>query len=134
VIPHDFSGNSAEDGGAIYNTQAGYPMDLTDVSISGNHASAYGAGIYDQGTVDAVNTKITRNSAATGGGIYDDSGSVDDPAVTTLTNSSVLSNEPDNCEPANSIAGCRRWLILGWLSRRWRAPRAACGSGRWSPR
>ena len=102
-----FSGNSAEDGGAIYNQDfSDYPLELGG-TISGNHASAYGGGVYNQGTVDAVNTEITRNSAATGGGgIYDHTVNLAYPAVTTLTNSSVLDNMPDNCEPANSITGC----------------------------
>jgi predicted outer membrane repeat protein len=96
-------GNDASaDGGGIYNdTEDG--MNFTSSEISGNHAGAYGGGIDNNaGQVAATSTQIVRNTAATGGGgIYDDGA-----ATATLTSSSVLDNKPDNCEPANSIAGC----------------------------
>jgi predicted outer membrane repeat protein len=124
-----FQRNSARDGGGVYNGSFG-SIDLTGSTISGNHASAdgggiytepetfvsfehstiagdfagaYGGGIYDNaGQVAATSTQIVRNTAATGGGgIYDYGG-----ATATLTSSPVLSNKPDNCEPADSIAGC----------------------------
>jgi len=99
----DFRGNSAADGGGIYNATAGLTMNLTNVRISGNHVSASGGGVYNLGLVDAVNTRITGNSASTGGGGIYDSGIY---AAVTLTNSPVLHNRPDNCEPAGSITGC----------------------------
>jgi hypothetical protein len=47
-------------------------------------------------------TRVLRNTAArAGGGIYDDTG-----ATVTLAASSVLRNQPDNCEPLGSILGC----------------------------
>ncbi len=92
TVGGDFSGNTAEEGGAIYNTVNFLPMNLGDVSISDNHASAYGGGLYNQGTVDALNAGITHNSAATGGGgIYDDG----PYATVSLTTSTVLNNKPD---------------------------------------
>jgi len=101
VADTDIRGNSAGDGGGIYNTTQG--MDLTNVKISGNYAGAYGGGIYNLGSVGAVNTRIIRNRAATGGGgIYDSTSA----AAAFLTNSPVLYNKPDNCEPAGSITGC----------------------------
>jgi len=107
VSATDFTGNSANDGGAIGNFGL-VSTDLTDVTISGNHASMYGGGIYNVTYVDALNTQITRNSAGSGGGgIYDDA-SIDGQNFTTptLTNSPVLDNKPDNCEPLGSIPGC----------------------------
>jgi predicted outer membrane repeat protein len=124
-----FQRNSARDGGGVYNGTLG-SIDLTGSTITGNHAStdgggiytdpqtyvsfehstiagnfagAHGGGIYDNaGQAAAASTQIVRNTAATGGGgIYDYGG-----ATATLTGSSVLNNKPDNCEPANSIAGC----------------------------
>jgi hypothetical protein len=107
----DFQGNSAADGGGIYDSLAQVTMDLTNVRISGNHVSASGGGVYNTGAVDAVNTRIVRNSAAAGGGIFDTAavsgGNFPIPAATfTLTTSQVLRNRPDNCEPAGSITGC----------------------------
>ncbi len=102
----DFTGDSATDGGAISNFGL-FPIDLTGVTISGNRASADGGGIYNVTYFDAVNTEITRNIAVSGGGIYDDA-SIDgeDFDTPTLTNSPVLDNKPDNCEPLGSIPGC----------------------------
>jgi hypothetical protein len=104
VASTDFTGNSATDGGAIGNIgETG--LDLTDVAISGNHARAYGAGIYNESYFDAVGTQITGNDAVSGGGgIYN----VEDEDFTTptLMNSSVVDNKPDNCEPLGSIPGC----------------------------
>jgi predicted outer membrane repeat protein len=99
----EFVGNSAAEGGAIANT--GF-LELTGVIISGNHASEYGAGIYNVSYFVATNTLITRNAAVWGGGgIYND---VDDEnySTPTLTSSSVLNNNPDNCDPLGSLPGC----------------------------
>jgi predicted outer membrane repeat protein len=104
VAATDFTGNSSTDGGAIGNVgESG--LDLTDVTISGNHASAYGGGIYNEAEFDAVSTQITRNSAVSGGGgVYNTDDSVG--FTPTLTNSSVVDNQPDNCEPIGSVPGC----------------------------
>jgi hypothetical protein len=51
--------------------------------------------------VTASETPIVHNTAAAGGGIYDSAG-----GTVTLTNSPVLYNKPDNCEPPGSITGC----------------------------
>jgi predicted outer membrane repeat protein len=106
VATTTFYENSASDGGAIYNTLAFIGLDLTDVIISGNRASALGGGIYNLGSVDAAGSQIFGNSAVSGGGggIYDDDSQF--AGTTTLTTSVVRKNEPDNCEPAGSINGC----------------------------
>lgn len=101
----EFTGNSATDGGAVANLGQGMGTYLTDVTISGNHASEYGAGIYNGTDLYAVRSQITRNNAGSGGGgIYD----VNDEygSTATLTNSPVVDNKPDNCEPLGSIPGC----------------------------
>lgn len=97
-----FQGNSARDGGGIYSGPLG-SIDFTGSTISGNFAGAYGGGVYNQSYMSAAYTGIVGNTAATaGGGIYDDGS----PATATLTNSPVLVNKPDNCEPPGSITGC----------------------------
>jgi predicted outer membrane repeat protein len=104
VAAVDFTGNSATDGGAIGNLgETG--LELTDVAISGNYATAYGGGIYNTSEFAAVSTQITRNSAVSGGGgVYNVED--EDYFTPTLTNSSVVDNKPDNCEPLGSIPGC----------------------------
>lgn len=101
------SGNQASaSGGGIYNIgdhrgQVG-SVTLTASEIIRNDAGAHGGGIYNNaGQVAAAATRIIRNTAAGGGGIGDNG-----TATVTLTNSAVLENRPDNCEPAASIAGC----------------------------
>jgi len=95
------------DGGGIYNNQAGNgygTVNLETSKVSRNNAGADGGAIYTLGslaTVTASGTQIVNNTAASGGGIYDSSG-----GTVTLTNSPVLYNKPDNCEPPGAITGC----------------------------
>src|SRR5208337_2664785 len=62
------SGNSATDGGGIYNYGT---VTLTNDTLSGNSATD-GGGIYNDGTVTLTNVTISGNSATYGGGIYND--------------------------------------------------------------
>lgn len=115
----DFTGstlcdNSASsDGGGIYDNggprgPGDYAVNLGTSTVSTNTAGAQGGGIYNagnaaEGDVTATSSKIVHNTAAGGGGIYD----VPSPYTTvTLTNSPVLYNKVDNCEPLGSITGC----------------------------
>jgi len=107
----DIQGNSAADGGGVYNPDFA-EVAFTDSRISGNSASAYGGGIYNAGggsypaTASFTGSVISGNNAGSaGGGIYGETGT-----TTTLANSSVLRNVPDNCDPPGSIAGCTGWL------------------------
>jgi hypothetical protein len=77
-------------------------VSFTDSTISGNSAGGRGGGVYNQGSLGASRTQITGNRAAAGGGVYDDGTG----ATVTLTGSPPAGNEPDNCEPLNSITGC----------------------------
>lgn len=81
-----------------------YPsMSFTGNTISRNSAGGRGGGVYNQGSLDATRTQIIGNRAASGGGgIYDDGAE----AKVTLTDSPPAGNEPDNCEPLNSITDC----------------------------
>ncbi len=62
-------GNSAADGGGIY---SGYvSLDLSDSTLSGNAASNFGGGVFQQsGTASVLNSTVTENTAAKGGGLY----------------------------------------------------------------
>jgi hypothetical protein len=86
-------------GGGI--TNLGGTVSAVSSSITGNTAVA-GGGIYtDNGAVSLITSAVTGNSAGiTGGGIYVNSG-----RVTTLV-STVSGNTPDNCAPSGSVPGC----------------------------
>ena len=72
-------GNSARDGGGIYNEeiQNQWIEPLTNDEITGNYASADGGGIYNlgptlpSGSLNLTHTRISSNHAGSlGGGIY----------------------------------------------------------------
>ena len=123
-----FAGNftgqsSATYGGGIYNESDS--MDIGDVTFTGN-SSAHGGGFYNETGATLTGTTFTKNRAGYGGGIYnDDDLTVADSRIATntatiggggiyndvdlditLTNTSAVSNHPDNCEPLNTITGC----------------------------
>jgi hypothetical protein len=52
------------------------------------------------GDLTLRHTQVMHNSAAHGGGIFNNGGSV------TLSHTHVTHNHVDNCEPTNTIAGC----------------------------
>ena len=99
--------NTAADGAGLYATAE--KLSLGHVTMTGNQASGYGGGIYNdwassgsQSSHTADDSQISGNSAGSGGGgVYDViSGSF------VLTSSRVLGNSPDNCEPVASVSGC----------------------------
>ncbi len=123
-----FTGNSAEYGGAIYNTGT---ATVNGATFSENTASEYGGAIYNAGTAMTVSHAIiSKNTAEYGGGIYNDAaehtltldtdqitantaehagggGGVDNVAGTVnVTGGLISGNDPENCVPLNSIAGC----------------------------
>jgi CSLREA domain-containing protein len=74
-----FSGNSARDGGGMYNFD-GCTSTLTDVTFSGNVAVYGGGGMYNSsGTSTLTNVTFSGNSAGGGGGMFDG-------GTSTLTN------------------------------------------------
>jgi len=100
-------GNSASDGAGLYGSAE--QMSLIRVTVSDNHASGYGGGVYNDWSGQASpsshaadDSQIVGNRAgAGGGGIYD--------AVNgtfALRNTRVRGNVPDDCEPAASVTGC----------------------------
>lgn len=124
-----FTGNSAEYGGAFYNTGS---ATVSGATFSQNDASEDGGAIYNAGTAMTVSHSIlSRNTAdEDGGGIYNDApthtltldtdqitsntaegtdggGGIDNDAGTVTVSGGLISgNNPENCEPLNSIAGC----------------------------
>jgi hypothetical protein len=52
------------------------------------------------GALTLNHSQVIGNTAAHGGGIFNNGGSV------TLSATSVTGNTPDNCEPSGAISGC----------------------------
>lgn len=103
-------------GGGILNAEGPpgtTPASLTIVNsrIDHNTAGGDGGGIangvplpgpmpFPGGDLTLRHTQVMHNSAAHGGGIFNNGGSV------TLSHTHVTHNHVDNCEPTNTIAGC----------------------------
>jgi hypothetical protein len=85
TISDNFANGSTSEGGGMYNTHSSSPV-LTDVTISGNSASA-GGGMYNGYSSSPVLTNVTisGNSASTswGGGMYNYNSS--SPVLTNVT-------------------------------------------------
>ncbi|MER6997838.1 hypothetical protein [Streptomyces sp. NPDC000410] len=98
------AGSSAV-GGAINNSVGG-TLRTVRTHIRGNTATtsgggtARGGGLFNGGTSLLQWSKVTKNKAGDGGGIYEDSGTV------TLTSTTVTDNDPNNCSPSGSVPGC----------------------------
>ncbi|MER6255904.1 right-handed parallel beta-helix repeat-containing protein [Streptomyces sp. NPDC001584] len=94
-------GNRAfQQGGGIYNDRA--PMDISSTTIADNRAGQTGGGIANDGTTTLTDTKVRRNIALNGGGVWQgpSGGSL------TLVRSRIVENTPNNCRPVGAIPGC----------------------------
>ncbi|MGZ4308033.1 MAG: hypothetical protein ACXVRZ_02960 [Gaiellaceae bacterium] len=106
----------AGSGGGILNAE-GPPgttpavLTLDHSKVNDNSAGGYGGGIANGvplpgpmplvgGDVTLKHSQVTHNTAAHGGGIFNNGGTV------TLEDTKVTGNHVDNCEPTNTIAGC----------------------------
>lgn len=87
-------------------------LTINNSQVSNNRAGGVGGGIANGvplggpmpligGPVTLNHSQVTGNTAAThGGGVFNFGGTV------TLQKTSIADNNPDNCEPAGTIAGC----------------------------
>lgn len=90
---------TAGSGGGIYNILDSET--LRDTLISGNTATDGGGGINNNaGTTTVYDSAVIGNTGSTGGGIYTFSG------IVLLTDSIVIANTPDNCDPPGAVTGC----------------------------
>ena len=102
-----FTGNSATRGGAMEND---WQATVTDTAFRRNKASADGGAIYQvnlfgDGTLGINGGRITGNTAGgDGGGIYNAGPHAGTASISPST--TVRDNQPDNCAPLGSVAGC----------------------------
>ena len=122
--PTDASGDPGNGGGIAninFDLVLGVPnpppsgvLTITASQVNGNTASGLGGGIADvgintdgtptapAGTLVVKLSVVTRNTAGQdGGGLYTSAGS-----PVTLKASLIVKNQPDNCVPLGSVAGC----------------------------
>jgi hypothetical protein len=93
------SANTAEHGGGIATEGTGTSR-VIQSTIDHNFAANGGGGIENFGVISLDRTLVVRNRAGSGGGIRQNGGTV------TVRRSIIRANAPDNCAPANSVAGC----------------------------
>jgi predicted outer membrane repeat protein len=90
--------SNAGDGGGIFSEG---DLTITGSRISMSTASGQGGGVYNFGKGILNHSHVLLNSAENGGGgIFNEGGTV------TLNATTVTLNQPDNCEPLGTIAGC----------------------------
>jgi hypothetical protein len=82
-------------------------LTLNNSQVDNNRAGGNGGGISNGlpmalagGALTLNHSVVTGNTAAHGGGIFNNGGTV------TLSATSITGNNPDNCEPTGTIAGC----------------------------
>ena len=85
------AGNSALDGGGVYNDASGMAT-LTGVTLAGNSASSSGGGVWNIGTATLTNVTLTGNSASSVGGGVGGGGGVWNDGTATLTNVTLAGN------------------------------------------
>lgn len=93
------SANTADHGGGMATEGTGTAR-VIQSTIDHNFAANGGGGLENFGTTSLDRTLVVRNSAGSGGGIRQNGGTV------TVRRSIIRTNTPDNCAPANSVAGC----------------------------
>ena len=100
VFASAFRLNTAPINGGAVNTQPGGTTRIIQSTISRNTSAGLGGGISDLGTTTLERTLVELNRGSGGGGIATGNTNV------TLIRSIVRNNQPDNCNPLNTIPGC----------------------------
>lgn len=91
-------------GGGIYSPR---PLNLTDVTVSGNSAASFGGGIYYiSETAVFNNVTISNNESAAGSGLFAQSGTL------TMTNSTVSGNVSSSNQSGIYVSGPSTTLAL----------------------
>ena len=87
IIDCVLTGNSASEGGGIYNIGT---LNIVKSTISSNH-SDYGGGIRNAGTLNMSKSVLSDNSSGFGGGIQNDAGDVSSTHIINIVDS-IFSN------------------------------------------
>ncbi|WP_327413394.1 hypothetical protein [Streptomyces sp. NBC_01233] len=90
-----------QQGGGIYNDRS--PLDISSTTIADNRAGQTGGGIANDGTTTLTDTKVRRNIALNGGGVWQGTSA---GTALTLVRSRIVENTPNNCRPVGSVPGC----------------------------
>lgn len=99
VTDSRLTANNGANGGGTTTEGAGTTRFVRS-TIDHNFGAGAGGGIQNAGTTSIDRTLVERNRAGNGGGILVGGGTV------TATRSVVRLDTPNNCFPANSVAGC----------------------------
>jgi hypothetical protein len=94
------SSNRVPINGGGLNTQPSGVSHVIQSQIVSNVSGGLGGGLSNLGTTTISGSSVRFNKGSSGGGIATGNTNV------TLTRSTVTSNNPDNCNPLNTIAGC----------------------------
>jgi hypothetical protein len=94
------SSNRAPVNGGGLNTQPSGTSHVTQSQIVSNVSGGLGGGLSNLGTTKISGSSVRFNKGSSGGGIATGNTNV------TLTRSTVTSNNPNNCNPLNTIPGC----------------------------
>lgn len=103
--------NTANGGGGGIYTNENADTTISSDHVDHNFAEFAGGGVLNFGTTRLYGAVIeyNRNSATEGfpgGGIYNVTQNIPTPGVVTSANSTIRFNQPTNCYPAGTIAGC----------------------------
>jgi predicted outer membrane repeat protein len=101
ITGSQFTSNTAPINGGAINTQPGGSTKIVDSSFLANVSGGLGGAISNLGTTTIKGTTIQANQGSSGGGI-----ATGNPNV-TISGSTIGGNRPDNCNPLNTISGCR---------------------------
>lgn len=95
-----FAANTAPINGGGINTQPSGVTRLVRSTVDLNSSGGLGGGLSNLGISTLSRTLVTRNRGSAGGGIATANANV------LLSRSIVRNNQPDNCNPPNTIPGC----------------------------
>lgn len=96
------NGGAVSNGGAIANTSATAACNITGGIITGNHASDFGGGVSNAGSMTIIGTKIYANSAVNGGA----------DIATKTSGTTILS---DTIEQLNELFSADNIEVSGWV-------------------
>jgi hypothetical protein len=102
VIRSTFNGNTAPINGGALNVQSSGVSRIFQSTFTGNVSGSLGGAISNLGTITLFGSAIRHNKGSSGGGI-----ATGNTHVHLFQGTVVQANVPTNCNPINTIPGCR---------------------------